>query len=69
MNYKRRFREMMAADGFDLGVADALRKLRAGSSDAGWRRLLDRAVKWNARRQAARDDQHSASPGDDGRAA
>lgn len=53
MTYKQRFREMMSADGFNLPVADALRRLRLGSSDAGWKRLLDRTIAWNQRRQAA----------------
>ncbi len=57
MTYKQRFRQACAADGLDLGVADALRRLRAGASDAGWKRLLDRTVEWNKRRQAAREEQ------------
>lgn len=68
MTYKQRVRAMMEADGLDLGVADALRRLRAGASDAGWKRLLDRTVEWNKRRQAARHDQPSAPPGEAGRA-
>lgn len=59
MTYKQRFRQACAADGLDLGVADALRRLRAGASveGGGWKRLLDRTVEWNKRRQAAREEQ------------
>lgn len=54
--YKRWFREQCAADGLDLGVADALRTLRAGSSvkGGGWKRLLNLAVRDNQRRAEAR---------------
>ncbi len=54
--YKKWFREQCAADGLDLGVADALRTLRAGASvkGGGWKRLLDLAVRDNQRRAEAR---------------
>lgn len=69
MTYKQRFAQQCRDDGFNLTVADALRRLRAGSSDAGWKRLLDRTIRWNQRRHEARRDQPSAPPGDTGRAA
>lgn len=67
--YKKWFREQCAADGLDLGVADALRTLRAGASvkGGGWKRLLDRTAEWNQRRQ--RGPQPPAPPVDDRRAA
>lgn len=57
MTYKQRFRQACADDGLNLNVADALRRLRAGASDAGWKRLLDRTVEWNKRRREAREEQ------------
>ncbi len=59
MTYKQRFRQACAADGLDLGVADALRRLRAGASveGGGWKRLLDRCAKWNARRRQVQQEQ------------
>lgn len=59
MTYRQHFRAMMEADGLDLHVADALRRLRAGSSDQGWRRLLDRTIAWNQSRRGAQDQQES----------
>ena len=67
MTYKQRFRQQCADDGFDLGVADALRRLRRGSSDAGWKRLLEQAVSWNQRRTEAQRQREQS--GQEGRAA
>lgn len=57
MTYKGQFRLWCRESGLNLDVADALRTLRQGCSDAGWKRLLDRTAEWNKRRQAAREEQ------------
>jgi len=71
--YKRWFRQQCALDGLDLGVADALRKLRAGASvkGGGWQRLLQRTIEWNRRREEAQKRQRQQGQRDEqqGRAA
>lgn len=61
--YKRWFRQQCADDGLDLGVADALRTLRAGSSvkGGGWKRLLDLAARDHMRSREAQRRREQAN--------